>query len=80
MVDPKPVFGRLGIFELPFDRPFICPEQLDPRPLQLSQQPREQCIPGPAHFAIGLIAYIDTTTGKCPLCGHEEDEEKESFE
>jgi hypothetical protein len=46
-------------------------------------QRRRQRIPGPARFAINLMAYVDATVGKCPLCGHEEgeqssDEEKES--
>jgi RNA polymerase subunit RPABC4/transcription elongation factor Spt4 len=30
-------------------------------------------IPKPSEFAISLAAYVQTETGMCPLCGHEEE-------
>jgi hypothetical protein len=82
-VDPTPVLDRLDAPELPFDDAFVCPDQLDPQRLQLTAQRRRQRIPGLAQFAINLMAYVDATVGKCPLCGHEggeqsSDEEEES--
>jgi hypothetical protein len=29
----------------------------------------------PSEFTISLVAYIQTVTGTCPLCGHEEEEQ-----
>jgi hypothetical protein len=82
-VDPTPVLNRLDVPELPFDDAFVYPDQLDPQRLQLTAQRRRQRIPGPAQFAINLMAYVNATVGKCPLSGHEEgeqssDEEEES--
>jgi hypothetical protein len=82
-VDSTPVLDRLDVPELPFDDAFVYPDQLDPQRLQLTVQRQRQRIPGPAQFAINLMAYVDATVGKCPLCGHEEaeqssDEEEES--
>jgi hypothetical protein len=82
-VDPTPVLDRLDVPELPFDDAFVYQDQLDPQRLQLTAQCRRQRISGPAQFAINLMAYVDATVGKCPLCGHEEgeqssDEEEES--
>jgi hypothetical protein len=73
-VDPTPVLDQLDVPELPFDNAFVYPDQLDPQRLQLTAQRRRQRIPGPEQFAINLMAYIDTTVGKSPLCGHEEGE------
>jgi hypothetical protein len=69
--------------ELPLDDTFVYPDQLDPQRLQLTAQRRRHRIPEPAQFAINLMAYVDATVGKCPLCDHEEgeqssDEEEES--
>jgi hypothetical protein len=73
-VGPTPVLDRLDVPELPFDNAFVCPDQLDPQRLQPKTQRRRQRIPGPAQDAINLMAYVDATVGKYPLCGHEEDE------
>jgi hypothetical protein len=70
-VDPTPVLDRIDVPELPFDDAFVYPDQLDPQRLQLTAQRRRQQIPGPAQFAISVMAYVDATVGKCPLCGHE---------
>jgi hypothetical protein len=82
-VDPTPVLDRLGVPELPFDDAFVYPDQLNPQRLQLTKQRQRQGIPGPALFAFIIMAYVDATVGKCPLCDHEEgeqssDEEEES--
>jgi hypothetical protein len=74
-VDPTPVLDRLDVPELPFDDSFVYLDQLDPQRLQLTAQRPRQRIPGPAQFAINLMAYVDGTVGKCPLCGHEEGEQ-----
>jgi hypothetical protein len=74
-VDPTPVLDRLGVPELPFDDAFVHPGQLDPQRLRLTAQRRRQRIPGPAQFAINLMAYVDATIGKCPLCVHKESEQ-----
>jgi hypothetical protein len=82
-VDPTLVLDRVDVLGLPFDGAFVYPDQLDLQRLQLTAQRRRQRIPGPAQFAINLMAYVNATLGKCPLCGHEErdqssDEEEES--
>jgi hypothetical protein len=74
-IDPTPVLDRLDALELPFDDALVYPDQLDPQRLQLTAQRRRQRIPKPAQFAINLMAYVDATVGKCPLCGHEESEQ-----
>jgi hypothetical protein len=79
-VDPTPVLDRLEVPELPFNDAFICSDQLDPQRRQLIAQRRRQRIPGPAQFAINLMAYVDATVGKCPLCGHEEGEQSSDEE
>jgi hypothetical protein len=73
--DPTPVLDRLDVPELPFDDAFVSPDQLDPQRLQLTAQRRRQRSLGPAQFAISLMAYVDATIGKCPLCGYEEGEQ-----
>jgi hypothetical protein len=73
-VDPTRVLDRLDAPELPFDDAFVPPDQLDPQRLQLTAQPRRQRIPGPAQFAINLMASVDATVGRCPLCGHDKGE------
>jgi hypothetical protein len=84
-VDPTPVLDRLDVPELPFDDAFGYSNQLDPQRLQLTARRRRQRIPGPAQFAINLMACVDVTVGKCPMCGHEEgeqssDEEEENID
>jgi hypothetical protein len=79
-VDPTAAFDRLDVPELPFDDAFVYTDQLDPQRLQLTAQRVRQRIPGPAQFAINLIAYVDATVGKCPLCGHEEGEQSSDEE
>jgi hypothetical protein len=79
-VDPIQVLDRLDVFELPFDDAFVYPDQLDPQRLQLTMQRRRQRIPGPAQFTINLMAYVDATVGKCPLCCHEEGEQSSDDE
>jgi hypothetical protein len=74
-VDPTPVLDRLDVPELSFDEAFVYPDQLDPQRLPLMAQRRRQRIPGPVQFAINLMAYIDATVGKCPLCSYEEGEQ-----
>jgi hypothetical protein len=72
-VDPTPVLDRLDVPELPFDDTFVYTDQQNPR--RLTAQRRRQRIPGPAQFAINLMAYVDATVGKYLLCGHEEGEQ-----
>jgi hypothetical protein len=55
-VDPTRVLDRLDVPELPFDDAFVYPDQPDPQRLQLTAQRRGQRIPGPAQFAINLMA------------------------
>jgi hypothetical protein len=74
-VDPIPVIERIDVLELPFDGAFLYPERLRPEQLQQLERRRRERIPGRMEFAINLIAYVDATIGKCPLCSHEEDEE-----
>jgi hypothetical protein len=74
-VDPTSALDRLDVPELPFDDAFVYPGQLNPQRLQLTAQRRRQRIPGPAQSAISLMAYVDATVGKCPLCVHEEGEQ-----
>jgi hypothetical protein len=75
-----PILDRLDVPELPFDDAFVYSDQLDPQRLQLTAQRRWQRIPGPAQFAINLMAYADATIGNCPLCGHEEGEQSSDEE
>jgi hypothetical protein len=79
-VDPTQVLDRLDVLELLFNDTFVYPDQLDPQRLQLTAQHRRQRIPGPAQFAINLIAYVDATVGKCLLCGHEEGDQSSDEE
>jgi hypothetical protein len=79
-VDPTPILDRLNVLEPPFNDGFGYLDQLDPQRLQLTAQGRRQRIPGPAQFAINLMLYVDTTVGKCPLCGHEEGEQSSDEE
>jgi hypothetical protein len=71
-IDPRPVLGRLEVPELSFDDAFVYPDRMNPQHVQGSSPHRRRPIPGPTEFAISLTSYIDATTGKCPLCGHEE--------
>jgi hypothetical protein len=73
-IDPISVLERLDVHELPFDGVFGYPEQLDPQRLQQSAHCRRPRIPGPAEFAISLIADVDATAEKCPFCGCEDGE------
>jgi hypothetical protein len=66
--------------ELPFDDAFVYPDQLDPQQIRLTAQRRRQRIPGPAQFAINLMAYVDASVGKCPLYGHQEGEQSSDEE
>jgi hypothetical protein len=79
-VVPTPVLNRLDVPELPFDDAFVYPGQLDPQRLQPTAQRRRQRIPGPAQFAINLMAYVDATVRKCPLCSHEEGDQSSAEE
>jgi hypothetical protein len=74
-VDPIPVLERIDVPELLFDDAFLYPDRPRPEQLQQLERRRGQRIPEPMQFAINLIAYIDATAGKCPLCAHEKDEE-----
>jgi hypothetical protein len=71
-VDPTPILDRFDVPELPFDDAFVYPDQLNPQRLQLTAQRRRRRIPGPAQFAISLMAHVDANVRKCLLCGHEE--------
>jgi hypothetical protein len=73
-INPGPVLQRLEVPELSFDDAFVYPEQLGRQQAQGTPRHRRQPIPGPTEFAISLMAYVDATIGKCPLCGHKEDE------
>jgi hypothetical protein len=75
IVDPTPVLDRLDVSEFPSDDAFVYSDQPNPQRLQLTAQRRRQRIPGPAQFAINLLAYTDATVGKCPFCGYEEGEQ-----
>jgi hypothetical protein len=79
-VDPTPGLDRVDVPELPFDDDFVYPDQLDPQRLQRTAQRRRQRIPEPAQFAINLMAYVDATVEKCPLCGYEEGEQSSDEE
>jgi hypothetical protein len=74
-VDPTTVLECTDVPELPFDDAFLYPKQVGPERLQQSERRRGHRIPGPTELAINLTAYLDSTIGKCPPCGHEEDEE-----
>jgi hypothetical protein len=78
-VDTTAVLGRRVVPELLFDVVFVYPE-MNPQRLQLMAQRRGQRIPGPVQFAINLMAYIDATVGKRPLCGREEGEQSSDDE
>jgi hypothetical protein len=74
-VNPTAVFEPIDVPELPFDDIFLYPERWRPDQLPQSERRWRQRIPGPTEFATNLIAYVDPTIGKSPVCGHEEDEE-----
>jgi hypothetical protein len=74
-VDATPILERTDVPKHPFDDAFVYPERFHCEQLQRSEHRGRQRIPEPTEFAINLIAGVDTTIGKCPLCGYEESEE-----
>jgi hypothetical protein len=74
IVDPTPVLELVDVPEFLFGDAFLYTERLRPEELHQSERRRRQRIPGPTEFAISLIAYVNATSGKCPLCDYEEDE------
>jgi hypothetical protein len=78
-VDSTPVLDRLDVPELPFDDAFVFGRTGSTTTIANGATRRQQ-ISGPAQFATNLMAYVDATVGKCPLCSHEEGEQSSDEE
>jgi hypothetical protein len=66
---------RSGVSDFEIDDSFIYPDHMR-KEAEVKVAARKRApTPKPSEFAISLAAYIQTITGTCPPCAHDEDEQ-----
>jgi hypothetical protein len=71
---PSRVLDRSGFPDFEIDESFIYPDYMRNEAEVKDAASQHTLIPKLSEFAISLAAYIQTITGTCPLCDHEEEE------
>jgi hypothetical protein len=72
---PSRVLDRIGVPDFEIDDSFIYRDHVTKEAEAKDAARKRTPTPKPSEFAIGFAAYIQTVTGTCPLCGHEEEEQ-----